>query len=533
MSSPVYQTSIPWGYAWTYPGCPCRILLSLSVVEQLRLEFLERPPGDREAGGLLLGIKQPGVVQIHDFIPLPPQKDASGPHFSVPPKWLDEIVARCPSDRKVVGYYRTDIDQRIQLGQDDLDAIQQRFQDPSSVFLVIALTDGPAASAGFFYWQSGVVSPNPRLTFPFSAAALSSGPWPTEERDPSVHAKPVNVYSQMVERIRSGDPRVLTGFAVVAVLVALLIIISSGGWINSTTASPPGLGLQVKRDGSSFLITWNRSARAILDGKAANLVIADPSREPIDGSSDPLFLQLTPDKLHSGSMTYTSFSPDEKVLFRLDVVGASGKLSSESLASVPPAPIDSATQPVSAQRLRRAARELAQLERRVASHPAAAAVPPIAASRAYIPPKAEQRLRNPGRTILAAPPEMPASTPPAQPPPMPAAPIAAASSSDFALAVEQTEPRASSPAPPVQPAPAPAPSPSQAGVLTVTSEPSGAEVQINSVRAGYTPLSIQISPVGLGFTVTVIKSGFLKWSLQTFATAQPYSLHAQLHQIPR
>jgi hypothetical protein len=337
----------------------------------------------------------------------------------------------------------------------------------------------------------------------------------------------------MVERIRSGDLRVLTGFALVAVVMALLVIISSGGWISSTTASPPGLGLQVKRDGSSFLITWNRSARAILDGKTANLVITDPSREPIDGSKDPLFLQLTPDNLHSGSMTYTSFSPDEKVQFRLDVVGMSGKLSSESLASVPPAPQESATEPVASRRIRRAARELAQLERRVTSHPAPAAVQPVAASRTFVPPKADQRPRNPGRTILAAPPEIRASAPPAQPPPMPAAPIVVASPSDFAFAVEQTEPRAPSPLPPVQSVPAPAPSPSQAGVLTVTSEPSGAEVQINSVRAGYTPLSIQISPVGLGFTVTVTKSGFLKWSLQTFATAQPYSLHAQLHQIPR
>jgi hypothetical protein len=71
------------------------------------------------------------------------------------------------------------------------------------------------------------------------------------------------------------------------------------------------------------------------------------------------------------------------------------------------------------------------------------------------------------------------------------------------------------------------------GLLTITSEPSGAQVQINTVPAGQTPLTIQISPVGLGFTVTVSKAGFMNWTLQTFATAQPYSLHAQLRPAPR
>jgi hypothetical protein len=74
---------------------------------------------------------------------------------------------------------------------------------------------------------------------------------------------------------------------------------------------------------------------------------------------------------------------------------------------------------------------------------------------------------------------------------------------------------------------------SNAGVVTITSEPSGAEVEINAIPAGVTPLTVQISPVGLGFTVTVVKSGFRKWTVQTFSTAQPYSLHAQLRESSR
>jgi PEGA domain len=69
--------------------------------------------------------------------------------------------------------------------------------------------------------------------------------------------------------------------------------------------------------------------------------------------------------------------------------------------------------------------------------------------------------------------------------------------------------------------------------VTITSEPSGARVEINAIPAGVTPVTVQISPVGLGFTITVSKSGFMKWTVQSFSTAHPYSLHAQLRVNPR
>lgn len=74
---------------------------------------------------------------------------------------------------------------------------------------------------------------------------------------------------------------------------------------------------------------------------------------------------------------------------------------------------------------------------------------------------------------------------------------------------------------------------SNEGVVTITSEPSGARVEINAIPAGVTPVSVQISPVGLGFTVTVTKNGYIKWTIQSFSTAHPYSLHAQLRQNPK
>jgi hypothetical protein len=78
----------------------------------------------------------------------------------------------------------------------------------------------------------------------------------------------------------------------------------------------------------------------------------------------------------------------------------------------------------------------------------------------------------------------------------------------------------------------PAPAESGSGV-TITSEPSGAKVEINGTLAGYTPITIKVTPLGLGFTVTVTKDGFAKWMAQTFSTAEPSGLHAQLRQLPK
>src|ERR1700690_4143385 len=69
--------------------------------------------------------------------------------------------------------------------------------------------------------------------------------------------------------------------------------------------------------------------------------------------------------------------------------------------------------------------------------------------------------------------------------------------------------------------------------VTITSEPSGAKIEIDGIVAGYTPITIKVTPLGLGFTVTLIKDGFAKWMAQTFSTAQPYGLHAQLRELPK
>ena len=274
----------------------------------------------------------------------------------------------------------------------------------------------------------------------------------------------------------------------------------------------------MKRDGAAFLITWNRSARPIANAKEANLVISDPSREPFDGTKDPLFLQVAPGRLRTGSMTYTSFSPVEKVQFRLDVVGPSGELTSESLASTPAPGDRSIVPPLEEPKLPGRSRPQTVRSSRAVDQPRTA-------SRTFVPP-ISGKPPNLARTVIPAPPEIAADAPAdPTPAPTPTAPLSLpffnnAYANMPAAGVNQN--RDATPAVPQGQLPA--------GVLTIHAN---VDIKINAVRAGYTPLTIQISPVGLGFTVTVTKSGFMKWTLQTSATAQPYSLHAQLRPSPR
>ncbi len=74
---------------------------------------------------------------------------------------------------------------------------------------------------------------------------------------------------------------------------------------------------------------------------------------------------------------------------------------------------------------------------------------------------------------------------------------------------------------------------SNIGYLTITSEPPGASVEINENPAGTTPVTIQVSPLGIGFTVALSKAGYMKWTVQSLVTSQPGSLHAKLLEISK
>ena len=134
-------------YVWAYPGCPIRILLSLHVIQQLQAEVARAGEGG-EIGGLLIRSKrsEPNITRIVDFIPLVSEGKGPGQRYKLSSLPMEEAIARCPSDLKIVGYYRTGNDQRVHLRPDDLDTIERWFKDPANIFLVIVPTEEESGS---------------------------------------------------------------------------------------------------------------------------------------------------------------------------------------------------------------------------------------------------------------------------------------------------------------------------------------------------------------------------------------------------
>jgi PEGA domain len=558
-------------YVWAHPGCPVRILLNLNVIEQLQAEVSQATPWRGEIGGLLIRSKRSKsvAIQIVDFIPLPGEPSSSGPRFKLSSDSLAEAIARCPSDCKIAGFYRTDMDQSVRLRAEDMETIQQWFRDPSSIFLVIAADDAGRSAAGFFFWEDGSVAANSSLTFPFEASKLLSEGWPTHAESLKKNRfANLGLFSKIPDWVGASSIWVKVGaiIGLLALIAGIRILTWNRSATQSKTVSPPTLGLQVKREGTKFVIEWNPSAPAIAKAKDANLVIWDGSREGWDGSSDPLYMPLTPAQLRSGNVTYTSFAFTEKVKFRLDTMGTSGAEASESLVSISPfsatnpAPSTALPTPhpeaqVSVPETATATRARPAVEESTRNKPrrfpitstlrqtnrplipmdrksAAGSLTPVSKRFVPPPPQSFRPFRVAHETVMPEPPNISAD-------------LAASAAGSINWGFNPSALAALCP-PAIQPSFGPLgnglcpgsnitpPSgQSNEGVVTITSEPSGARVEINAIPAGVTPVTVQISPVGLGFTITVSKSGFMKWTVQSFSTAHPYSLHAQLRVNPR
>ena len=520
----------------------------------------------RPFGGLLIGKKKfsPGVTAIVDFIPLPaPAYQTNSSQLVFLSEWIDEAVATCPPDYKVVGFYRTSTDDLIRLSPDDLKLIQQRFTDPSSVFLVIAPGE-TRSTAGFFCWQNGWIPDNCRLAFPFSADELASGGWRIQggqslsERLAELGAPVSRLIAALATKPRPAIPRVVwTQVLPVALVVAFaatagILLRHSGRGSHASAAIDPSVALRVERVGESFVLSWDPTASQILSAAGGSLEIHE-------GTKPVSFLSLTTDQLRTGVLAYGSYPYSDSAQFKLKIVGAAGTPSIEATAApspsepvatpekVPPVASDpSAAFAARAPRPRRARpadeeanyppipipawseqppkqsftadlqREPAQIE------PPSFPAMPAPVIRTFVPPAAR-----PSETVAPEPASLP------DPPPLIGRLKTPIGMVPFVLATS-LPPNTSAPpkaedsnAAPMRPLVI---SESLPGLLSITSEPSGASVEINHVFAGTTPLAVQISPVGLGFTVTITKSGFAKWSIQSVAMDQPYSLHARLRQ---
>ncbi len=240
------------------------------------------------------------------------------------------------SEDLIAGYYRTHVGARPRLRQEDVVSIRERFQDPSNVFLIIRPGGDTLARASFFFWQGNSIRGDFSSSFPLSIEELQS--IKETQRFGALRRGGRNAIRDLTFSRYKQLPRRFLG--IFAVLAGLLLLLTAAvffrwghpsGFLQSgrpVSGAFSALGLKAQRNGSALAIGWDRSAPEIAAAKEGRLFISDLGQR----TSVP----LNPVQLRTGSVSYTASG--ERIEVRLDVVGASGKQSTESMISISRSP---------------------------------------------------------------------------------------------------------------------------------------------------------------------------------------------------
>lgn len=199
----------PAGTAYLYeiPGKSHSIYVDFDLIDRLGFEIMRGfgavPRRGAEVGGILLGTAEVGertVLRIEDFIPVPCEH-MRGPSYILSEsdlRALDDALAKWTpaSDKRiyVVGFYRSNTRDVIQLAPEDLSLLDQRFPMKTAVCLLVKPFATRASEATFFFRENGEFSPDPApSTFPFRRKELGGGkpqrrPRGAETPDPVLEA---------------------------------------------------------------------------------------------------------------------------------------------------------------------------------------------------------------------------------------------------------------------------------------------------------------------------------------------------------
>lgn len=139
-------------YTCTFPGCPCPVTVSASVIENL--QRLRENGG--EGQGVLYGRARADGTAVVRCDPVP--------------KFEAEAMRAATSDG-AVGYYRIRIAEELQLRSDELTIAEELFSREG--FVVLLASCGPAeGEANFFFRESGALVNFPLLSFPLDVSKL-------------------------------------------------------------------------------------------------------------------------------------------------------------------------------------------------------------------------------------------------------------------------------------------------------------------------------------------------------------------------
>jgi hypothetical protein len=356
----------PEFYTWTFPGAPVRIHLHLNVVESLgrevRRAFESVPSHSVEIGGILYGTADfaaSPIIEIKDFEPFlcEYRPDHRFILSDADQRKLEKVLAARRADGSdalsVVGYYRSQINEGLNLREEDVAIAQSNFYDPANVFLLVKPSSDGTSSAGFFFWDKGRIdSEFTYLEFPFEARQLSAlrakpiAPVIAErlaEPEMPVRTAAFAVPASIPPKFDTAEPLPRPGPRSTSLLwralfVVLMIALGALGyqaylaWMPSQSAATapvesdaPALALQVERRGADLRVSWNRSSRTVTQATSAVLSIKD-------GETQQQELRLDLEQLRNGSVFYTP--ANSAVRFRLEVTTPGDVKTSETVLAL-------------------------------------------------------------------------------------------------------------------------------------------------------------------------------------------------------
>jgi hypothetical protein len=355
MTEPVLQTLEPKNaeqpgvYTWTFPGAPIRISIHLDVVKKLQTAASRSSTNGRplDIGGLLFGRSQSATVEIIDYQLLPGGKGSNG--YTLNELELERSLAKLGASREsgakspVVGFFRTQRENSLMLRDEEIEAVHRHFNDPDQVILLIRVLP-EQITAGFLFWDGGVLTPFSFMEFPLDAELLRF-----EAADPSDSSsvgrvRPVEAAPKEGSRLRG---KLLAACAAVVAFAGLSTFLTRHQWMPAPKPAAPvtvqkapvpprfPLQLDVEAQGKGLNIRWNSQSVPVVEAREGRLVIMEPGQPP-------QIINLDPAQLSNGHVYYQSSA--ERLEFRLEVIDGNGKTASESvlaLSSKPAAPSNS------------------------------------------------------------------------------------------------------------------------------------------------------------------------------------------------
>ncbi len=417
----------------------------IQEIQALALEGARSGFSGVEVGGVLFGKREDRKVRILTFRPLAGNYSL-GPHFAVSEEDLGalrDLLDQAPKIRKLrglepVGWYRSQLDSDLTLGDRDLQIFERYFPDPSQVAVLLRASEYEPTRVRFYFCsrEGGSTHQTSYREFILESAAADAAQAPVEalvEQTPEVPPEAGQVPLAVSAAAPSRSWSSLAGW-----MLALVLAVGMGGALAWMLRPSQRLALQLRDAEGQLQITWNEAAKPVRNAQSAAIEITD-------GTANT-WLELDLDQLRRGNVTYVRRS--NMVAVRLKIQPRGGAPVEEVARFLgPPEPLKPSIAGVGTLQP-----EVTPAPRPSAFPPAYSTLPPAPLpakqSEPVIAGNAPPRQLQPEAAPVAA---TPAAVPAAQPEVAQAAPQTAPATAPAASlpAVETASPPVQQPAPPV------------------------------------------------------------------------------------